>query len=1335
MHKTANFLNKAAASMDEDIKKLGERVAHLSSELIREKEKRTELEIKFEAIVSKVVTALDIAEQNENRTTKEREIQQKELVSSFQNLLNQKMERTVSACEATTTGLFQNHKAAVEGHLSDVRKEFAEHKHVLNHYHKKADKIKKETLATMTKHLDAEREQKKTKLEKLEQKFEAELKKLAETFREEQVANAEGFALLMRKEREERDTNNKILLETVKICEDQSHALMEKLHLSTGKFDSRFAKVESDLKEQLHRHDGHEEAIEFVKTMQESSLRAHRSEMERKVHSLIHKVKGEHESNIEKLDEHISKHNDLHSRHMEAHAKLKDVFHEKMDILHKKAGNFELAHAALHESHEAHKGDLAKHQKFLAQHSENIEDALDTERKERIRFSKLLTQQQNDIALKQLDKIDSVMASERKILSKKLLDQARAHVEAVVRSEIDSIQTEVYGLAQMMDNKFADSDGSAIRDKATKRFPFTSSHAKNELKSSLENKIGVNLSKVQMMLMHQKEYIVTMIDAWRGECRRDMTKLEQMNRGAIQELYNRFENGHFQTNVEQKMNNDKNELINKFEKERTAMYDSIDTKIKAMAGDLKKLIEAERKEKSVEHVDKNIQGLQSDHKKHVKKMKNLHSHHAQHKKMLEDLHTNFLKHVRKVEDIESNNSENTEKLENLQSHHANLAKKLEYLQYNHTKHIKKIGDLESKSLQNTGDLDNLKSHHAKHANRLKALESKSSNHAQKIENLQSDHAKHAKKQKDLHSNNFNTTKKLENLQSHHVKHTMKLEDLKANVSKKLEVLESDVSKHTEKLEDLESSNSDNNRKIENLQSNHVNYTKKLEYLQYNHTKHIKKLVDLETNYSTHAAKLGNLQSHHATHVNKLEDLESKSSHHIEKLETLNKDHVQLVDFVKKSYGLVDSLKNDHREHEAKMKKIENIHKDHDHQLKVMEDEHADHHAHFHLVDEKIESLPSEFIGQSEFADKMKLHTAKVNEEIIRMKMDMKKKMSGFKEAKHKEIQQTHTMAQRKLVRGILPEEKKVEEKSPFSKNDHSVAAHIYKFNKKTKEKSKKNLSKTSHKKSHKDSNHPQIVSKEKKMTDRPIASTEKVAVRSSSSSSSAPQKPDFFNSIEKKLEKFHHASASDNKEVTEAVVMARTFFKRRLQRKIKEAKEKKNKTSSPSRKMTNAHRHYTVLHPTKEMVEHEDGSITHKFNDGVELKISKDGTRRQKNSDGSTIEERPCGTKVTSDGNVIITHKPDGSSEHAFKDGTVIEMTSEGHKLQKNSDGSSILTKKDGTKVLTRADGVRFEHKKNGEVWQFKKDGTKIVKYLDGRREYYTAGSKVPFHRTKSTKK
>ena len=52
---------------------------------------------------------------------------------------------------------------------------------------------------------------------------------------------------------------------------------------------------------------------------------------------------------------------------------------------------------------------------------------------------------------------------------------------------------------------------------------------------------------------------------------------------------------------------------------------------------------------------------------------------------------------------------------------------------------------------------------------------------------------------------------------------------------------------------------------------------------------------------------------------------------------------------------------------------------------------------------------------------------------------------------------------------------------------------------------------------------------------------------------------------------------------------------------------------------------------------------------------------------------RPNGTKITNDGNVVITHYPDGHIVHEFKNGTKIETYPDRRKVQTNPDGTRIV--------------------------------------------------------------
>jgi hypothetical protein len=128
------------------------------------------------------------------------------------------------------------------------------------------------------------------------------------------------------------------------------------------------------------------------------------------------------------------------------------------------------------------------------------------------------------------------------------------------------------------------------------------------------------------------------------------------------------------------------------------------------------------------------------------------------------------------------------------------------------------------------------------------------------------------------------------------------------------------------------------------------------------------------------------------------------------------------------------------------------------------------------------------------------------------------------------------------------------------------------------------------------------------------------------------------------------------------------------------------------------------------------GETVHRLENGIEITVHKDGKQTQRNPDGSTICKLPDGTKTTDDGDVKITHFPDGRTLHVFRDGTRITTQPGGEKLQENPNGSTITTRTDGVRIMRRADGVVFEHYTDGRVVQRSLDGSVIEKFGDGRR-------------------
>jgi len=142
--------------------------------------------------------------------------------------------------------------------------------------------------------------------------------------------------------------------------------------------------------------------------------------------------------------------------------------------------------------------------------------------------------------------------------------------------------------------------------------------------------------------------------------------------------------------------------------------------------------------------------------------------------------------------------------------------------------------------------------------------------------------------------------------------------------------------------------------------------------------------------------------------------------------------------------------------------------------------------------------------------------------------------------------------------------------------------------------------------------------------------------------------------------------------------------------------EKKNGKKVVSDKRKKSHR----------FVEFNDGSELRLFNSGLLVHDYPDGTKYQRNADGTGITIQTDGTKVQKN--------PNGNTVYQYMDGTqVTHVASTGEKIYVYPDGSTKQMDADGGGIIVNKDGQRSDFNEGGDIAFEKKRLAKAKEPLD----------------------
>jgi len=122
-----------------------------------------------------------------------------------------------------------------------------------------------------------------------------------------------------------------------------------------------------------------------------------------------------------------------------------------------------------------------------------------------------------------------------------------------------------------------------------------------------------------------------------------------------------------------------------------------------------------------------------------------------------------------------------------------------------------------------------------------------------------------------------------------------------------------------------------------------------------------------------------------------------------------------------------------------------------------------------------------------------------------------------------------------------------------------------------------------------------------------------------------------------------------------------------------------------------------------ELIQHADGTTTQINMDGTRIEMLLNKTKIQTNPDGSTVSVFPDGSQEREMKNlegelVVMKISPDGSKTQKNADGTMIRVQPDGTVIQRNCDGTEITLSPQGDKTINHASGKIIRIFKDGRV-------------------------------------
>eukprot|EP00941_MAST-03F_sp_MAST-3F-sp1_P003255 g3255.t1 len=266
--------------------------------------------------------------------------------------------------------------------------------------------------------------------------------------REGYMNHTREFGRLVSAEREQRERLHGTLEQRLLEIDRKHHNHIDEVSRNhQSAIDSVKVECKKEFQQHLHKlKKNHNVLTERINEMANSNDQSKREYANR-----VAGIKKIHKDLIDKFEDRLNHHKNtneaLHERHIESNEKTMDYIANVKKEMIRDADKLSRYHESKYMEHHRNVSEIQQmvqnHHNLLSEHIDKFNRKMKGDEFNRSEFERKLTQQQNQLCLEQLDRIDSIMASEKRLCTQMLLNQARDQMAYFMESELNQLRREL----------------------------------------------------------------------------------------------------------------------------------------------------------------------------------------------------------------------------------------------------------------------------------------------------------------------------------------------------------------------------------------------------------------------------------------------------------------------------------------------------------------------------------------------------------------------------------------------------------------------------------------------------------------------------------------------------------------------------------------------------------------------------------------------------------------------------------------------------------------------------------------------------------------------------